>query len=450
MRIDPAANQPDDPLLVSVLDALSDHVCVIDGEGCIVAVNEAWLAFGLANGATESGIGLGTNYLRVCELAAAQQGPASDAAAFLRGLQSVLSGTQDRFALEYPCPSQTEERWFVAKVTRVHVDHVTRVVVAHDDVSQLRRARAELELALAALTQSEAHFHALFDTLPMGLVYQDAQGKITDANQEALRLLGLSMDQLCGRTSHDPRWSARHEDGSDFDGQDHPAMRALRTQEAVPETLMQVAVPGRDRAWLSIRAMPVKRNGKMIEVFTCFTDVSDRVALESELRTLANEDPLTGLKNRRRWMERLVEEHARFRRQPLRPYTLLTLDLDHFKSINDHHGHAAGDAVLKHVADRMRHTLRQADVAGRLGGEEFAVLLPDTDLAAALPLAERLRATLAESGPPHDGGMLTVTTSVGLAEVGVADASHEDVMQRADRALYRAKHAGRNRCEASD
>jgi diguanylate cyclase (GGDEF)-like protein len=174
------------------------------------------------------------------------------------------------------------------------------------------------------------------------------------------------------------------------------------------------------------------------------------MTLMEELRIRASVDALTGLLNRRRWMERLAEEHARLLRQTDRPYTLLAIDLDHFKTVNDQHGHAIGDAVLRHVAERIQNCLRQTDAAGRLGGEEFIVLLPDTDLAAARPLAERLRATLAQSPLPHPNLPLIVTASLGLAQVLPSDTSYEDVMLRADRALYRAKHLGRNRIEVGE
>ncbi len=450
MRIDPDAKHPEDHLLAAVLDALRDHVCVLGSEGQIVAVNDAWLHFGLSNGATEPAISVGSNYLAVCEAAALHGSSDPESAEFLRGLRAVLSGERDRFALEYPCHGPQEQHWYVAKVSRVRGGSAPRVVVAHDDVTPLRRARNELEQALRALRESEAHFHALFQTLPMGVVYQDAQGQITDANPEALKLLGLNMDELCGRTSHDPRWSARREDGSPFEGADHPAMLALRTGRAVPETLMQVGLPEQGTRWLSIRAMPVWEGDTVREVFSCFSDVSARMTLMEELRIRASVDALTGLLNRRRWMERLAEEHARLLRQTDRPYTLLAMDLDHFKTVNDQHGHAIGDAVLRHVAERIQNCLRQTDAAGRLGGEEFIVLLPDTDLAAARPLAERLRATLAQSPLPHPNLPLIVTASLGLAQVLPSDTSYEDVMLRADRALYRAKHLGRNRIEVGE
>lgn len=126
------------------------------------------------------------------------------------------------------------------------------------------------------------------------------------------------------------------------------------------------------------------------------------------------------------------------------------IDLDHFKSINDRYGHAAGDVALQAAARLLREHQRGADLAARLGGEEFAMLLPETDLDGAAALAERLRAGCEALRLDVPGGALTgvrVTMSVGAVSCGVDDKSLDDVLRRTDAALYRAKHAGRNRVE---
>ncbi|HEX9582215.1 MAG TPA: GGDEF domain-containing protein [Gemmatimonadales bacterium] len=162
---------------------------------------------------------------------------------------------------------------------------------------------------------------------------------------------------------------------------------------------------------------------------------------------LAGEDPLTALPNRRQFMnagERTVEQVRRYGRTA----SLLVIDLDHFKAINDRYGHAAGDAALQAVARLLREHQRAADLPARVGGEEFAMLLPETEVAGAVALAERLRAACEALRIQVPGGVfapLTVTMSVGVAECGAQDRSLDDVLRRADAALYRAKHGGRNR-----
>ncbi len=124
---------------------------------------------------------------------------------------------------------------------------------------------------------------------------------------------------------------------------------------------------------------------------------------------------------------------------------VLLLDLDHFKRVNDKHGHTAGDAVLKHFASLLAAELRRVDIAARIGGEEFAVLLPDTDCAAALVFARRLRDKVAGAACPDADRLITITVSIGIAAMDANDETLDAALVRADRALYRAKRGGRNR-----
>ena len=161
----------------------------------------------------------------------------------------------------------------------------------------------------------------------------------------------------------------------------------------------------------------------------------------------ATHDALTGLANRRRLDARLAVEHARAQRHPS-PLSVLMLDLDHFKRVNDEHGHAAGDAVLAAAAGALRDELRAVDVGARFGGEEFLAVLPDTPLDDAMRVAERVRRRIAALSTVHDGASIEVTVSIGVAQLGV-DESIVDLIARADAALYAAKRGGRDRCVAA-
>jgi diguanylate cyclase (GGDEF)-like protein/PAS domain S-box-containing protein len=161
-------------------------------------------------------------------------------------------------------------------------------------------------------------------------------------------------------------------------------------------------------------------------------------------RHAAVRDHLTGIANRRAFFDAAETELQRWRRMP-RPLSLLLIDADHFKNINDRHGHPVGDAVLHHIAGQMSATFRQVDVVARIGGEEFAVLLPSADLASALRVAERLRATLAAQRAATDAGPVGCTVSIGVATMDDQTASVDALLKRADEALYAAKNGGRNR-----
>ncbi|MES2151785.1 MAG: CHASE domain-containing protein [Pseudomonadota bacterium] len=177
-------------------------------------------------------------------------------------------------------------------------------------------------------------------------------------------------------------------------------------------------------------------------------DITERKRMNAELTLLATTDFLTGLPNRREFMARLDEELARLQRNLDDSAAVLMLDIDHFKSVNDLYGHAAGDAVLRHMAALMRANQRKVDTLGRMGGEEFAVLLPAAGPQAAQAYAERLRHSVERSLLTLDGHQVGITVSIGIARVLPGDASADAALIRADQALYSAKQAGRNRVGA--
>lgn len=162
------------------------------------------------------------------------------------------------------------------------------------------------------------------------------------------------------------------------------------------------------------------------------------------LRQLSTTDRLTGLLNRGAFDERLVEEASRSRRHG-RPFALAIVDIDRFKLFNDTHGHMAGDAALAAVADTLRHSVRQSDLVARYGGEEFVLILPETQAPDAVPRLEAIRATCAARPLAVAGGSASVTVSIGLASWPDDGAEPDQVLAEADRRLYAAKQAGRNR-----
>jgi diguanylate cyclase (GGDEF)-like protein len=173
--------------------------------------------------------------------------------------------------------------------------------------------------------------------------------------------------------------------------------------------------------------------------------VAERTA---ELTRQASTDSMTGIANRRHFMERGNDEIERARRYHL-PLTLLLLDIDHFKQINDRFGHPAGDKLLQVIAQACQSNARNVDLPGRLGGEEFALLMPETSAIAARLAAERLRRAITAIPPALSGIPHQVTASFGIAALNSHDTSMDGLMSRADAALYRAKNGGRNRVEAA-
>jgi diguanylate cyclase (GGDEF)-like protein len=179
------------------------------------------------------------------------------------------------------------------------------------------------------------------------------------------------------------------------------------------------------------------------------TDITERKRIESELQELATTDGLTRLANRRHFMSCLESHFAYLRRTNGLPAAILMFDLDHFKAINDRWGHAVGDEALRHFAGILQMELRSADMAGRLGGEEFAVLLTLADLEGACVVGQRIQRRLAAQLLACGHETIPLTVSIGVTELRMDDADTEVALSRSDQALYRAKKNGRNRIECA-
>lgn len=184
------------------------------------------------------------------------------------------------------------------------------------------------------------------------------------------------------------------------------------------------------------------------------TDITDRKLAEVELETakkfaeeLAHKDELTGLNNRRAFFDqgnRSFKQASRFNH----PVSMIMMDIDHFKNINDNYGHSVGDIVLKHTAIILLNAIREIDILARIGGEEFAFILPETDINEATQLAERLRRKIENSIIESTEKLINITASFGISSCTVTNQTLEDMLTKADDALYVAKKKGRNQVKS--
>jgi diguanylate cyclase len=208
---------------------------------------------------------------------------------------------------------------------------------------------------------------------------------------------------------------------------------------------------GRLRVQHTVAVAVPCESGEGFDALLALQDVTNLADAMEALRGARDEaqrqaatDSLTGIANRRHFVElaeRLIAQSMRYGR----PCTLLVVDVDRFKTTNDTHGHAAGDAVLRSIVSVLKRTLRESDLLGRLGGDEFAVLLPETSLAMALVTAERLRGAVQNEASQSEIRDLTLTVSIGVAALDEIARSLDAIHRKADAALYEAKRRGRNR-----
>ncbi|WP_022665910.1 GGDEF domain-containing protein [Desulfospira joergensenii] len=179
-------------------------------------------------------------------------------------------------------------------------------------------------------------------------------------------------------------------------------------------------------------------------------EINARQEVENKLIRLSTLDDLTGIYNRRHFLE-LFSKQRKSSVRYKRPLSLLLIDVDHFKRVNDTHGHDVGDIVLQSLTKQIAGAVREMDILARFGGEEFIVLLPETDLKKACRAAERICRTVEESPVPFSGKSLPITVSIGVAAIGKEYSSMDEIIKGADLALYRAKESGRNRvCSTKD
>jgi diguanylate cyclase len=192
-----------------------------------------------------------------------------------------------------------------------------------------------------------------------------------------------------------------------------------------------------------IRAVDPGAQVAITHIYLMVRDVTEVTVIEKRLKEAANRDGLTGLFGRRYLEERLTDEVARFKRYG-RPFSVIMLDIDFFKDLNDNYGHVFGDFVLRRLAQILRDGVRSSDIAARYGGEEFALILPETDLDPAVSMAEKIRRTIEEAEFARGEIRAEVTASFGVTGCK-ADIDHvHELIERADEALYMAKDDGRN------
>ena len=282
---------------------------------------------------------------------------------------------------------------------------------------------------------------AYLEESPDGILVVDADNRMRTWNQRFLEIWNLPLEVM-------------------ESGDGRRALEIVRDQLATPDDFIdhiQTLYQHLDQEEKGYRF--AMRDGRMFERYSTglkdsqgtywgriwfYRDVTDHEILTNRLLQLASTDSLTGIANRRIFMENLAEEYRRARRYN-HSFTVLMIDLDRFKQVNDRYGHEGGDAALKSFTATIASMLRETDLFARMGGEEFSILLPETDIEEAMQLARRLGQTVAGITVNSHRGTFGITVSIGVSQLQPEDTDAEETLGRADRALYTAKEEGRNR-----
>lgn len=284
----------------------------------------------------------------------------------------------------------------------------------------------------------------IVEACPDGILVVDGRGVIASHNLRLFEVFGIAPEEFPGGRDGDLSGQADAPLLSrvlDLVKDPEPFLQRVRELYADPTLDDLTEVEWHDGRTLERHSRSLwSPDGVCLGRVWFFRDITARKQVERTLKELSHRDPLTGVANRRHFFERADEEVSRSRRFG-RPLSCIMFDIDHFKEINDRWGHAAGDRVLVDLCASLEPILRQEDVFARVGGEEFALLLPDTDGQGAFVLSERIREKLAAGSC----GDIRYAISAGVAELMPDDASAKRTLQRADVALYGAKDAGRNR-----
>jgi PAS domain S-box/diguanylate cyclase (GGDEF) domain len=309
-------------------------------------------------------------------------------------------------------------------------------VSIYTDMTERKRAEEEVR-------RTASFLQAVLDHLPFGMMVVDKAIRCRYWNRQSEALFdlppgfvrqGIAMEEVL-------RQIARNGIYGPGDVEDHVARR-LKVIGGFQAHAFELTRP--DGRSLRIMGAPVLIEGEAEGLVLLQEDITEHKNYQATLERLATTDHLTGLLNRRAFLDATEREIRRAHRYG-QPLALIMLDVDHFKRINDSHGHPAGDEVLRRIAATCRGMLRDGDLMGRLGGEEFAITLVQPPLQVASAVAERLRKAVSELGIEFGGERLAVTISLGIAEVGEGITSLDHLISRADACLYTAKRESRNR-----
>lgn len=318
-------------------------------------------------------------------------------------------------------------RWIMLVEQRLSDGSTTTIST---DITQRKHAEQ-------ALAEKNDILQTALTTIPDGVQVLNSDLELVAWNDRLFEVLELDSGTITGAASPGKALRRALADKGDDD-----ELSAIEAQEATARTTMPIQYEQKlaSGKWMECRGHPIASGGYL----AVYRDIDESKRLYDRLEYLATTDALTEVANRRSLLDRAGAEFDRARRNH-RNISLLMIDVDLFKSVNDNHGHTVGDEVLRQAAGACEAALRDSDILGRIGGEEFAAVLPEAGAETAHLVAERLRLAVAGLQIETENGPLAITVSIGITTAAEARGNLDEIMAEADEALYLAKHRGRNR-----
>jgi diguanylate cyclase (GGDEF)-like protein/PAS domain S-box-containing protein len=433
----------------ATLNSLPVHAAIVDKEGHLLSVNAAWEQFARDHGDLFPCTGGGLiNFLETCRDSTKGYGDHTQEA--LSGIRAVLHGEAPSFTLDYMVALPKERRWFVLSVMPLQRSQ-GGAVLSHTDVTERRRAEDTLLRGMTETEQARTRLNTLYATIPIGLIYVTPNLMIERVSQSMAQLQGRSVEehvnQRLSNVLPPERWTKLK-----------PILEHVlttgTTYHGLEEVVSDPRVPGGLRILLSHCDPDLREDGTVRGIHLATQDITaekqaqkeheqnvrELKAKNRELDQMAIRDPLTGLYNRRFFDEALTREWQQFQRSG-EAFTVIIMDVDAFKAINDDYGHEAGDRALQQVSVTLKANLRESDLIARVGGDEFAALLPRTDTEQSRQVVEKLSDVLQSLRLMTTEGEIPMSLSVGTATVpGFPPVtSAAELLRVADKRMYEVK-----------
>ncbi|HJU04732.1 MAG TPA: diguanylate cyclase [Nitrospiraceae bacterium] len=444
-----AALHESEELSRAILNSLPNETAILDKDGHLLGINLAWERFMKEEGDLFPSVTGGFfNYLEACRRSGSGYGNHAEEAA--AGIHAILKGTLPRFTLEYLCPLKKGSRWYLLSVIPLHRP-LGGAIISHLDITERLGMEEQLHEVLAEIERAKNHLNALYEAIPIGVLSVNSDLIVEQASHMIADLHGRPVED------HLNQWLPNLLSAERWTRLKPIVEQVLQTCKPCHDIEDAVAdnhVSGGARFLLCDYHPELKADGTARGFLITMRDVTaqrlaqqqheqhlkELTAKNRELDQMAIRDPLTGLYNRRFFDEALTREWQQFQRSG-EAFTVIIMDVDAFKAINDEYGHETGDRALQQVGTALRANLRESDLIARVGGDEFAALLPRTDTEHCEQVSEKLREVLKALHVTTSPGGIDVSLSLGSATVpGFPPVtSAAELLRVADKRMYDAK-----------